>query len=56
MGFGEILYAETSSGFPFAMHDARKVFGHFIEIYEPNEELTSFYRMVEESSLSEDKQ
>ena len=53
MGFGEILYAETSSGFPFAMHDARKVFGHFIEIYEPNEELTGFYRMVEESSLKE---
>ena len=53
MGFDEILYAETSSGFPFAMHDARKVFGHFIEIYEPNEELTGFYRMVEESSLNE---
>jgi len=56
MGFGEILYAETSSGFPFAMHDARKLFGHFVEIYEPNEELTSFYRMVEESSLKEDKE
>ena len=55
MGFEEILYAETSSGFPFAMHDARKLFGHFVEIYKPNEELTSFYRMVEESSLSEDK-
>jgi len=55
MGFGEILYAETSSGLPFAMHDARKLFGHFVEIYKPNEELTSFYRMVEESSLSEDK-
>ncbi len=51
MGFNEILYAETSSGFPFAMHDARKIFGHFVEIYEPNKELTSFYRMVEESSL-----
>ena len=48
--FKEILYAETASGFPFAMHDARKVFGHLLEIYEPNEELTNFYRMVEESS------
>ena len=56
MGFGEILYAETSSGFPFAMHDSTKLFGHFVEIYEPNEELTSFYRMVEESSLREDKE
>ena len=55
MGFGEILYAETSSGFPFAMHDTRKLFGHFVEIYEPNEGLTNFYRMVEESSLREDK-
>ena len=50
LGFKEILYAETSSGFPFAMHDTRKIFGHFLEIYEPNEELTNFYRMVEESS------
>ena len=50
MGFGEILYAETHSGFPFAMHDTRSVLGHFVEIYEPNEELTAFYRMVEESS------
>jgi hypothetical protein len=50
MGFEEILYAETSSGLPFAMHDTRKIFGHFVEIYEPNEELTNFYRMVEESS------
>ena len=56
MGFGEILYAETPSGFPFAMHDSTKLFGHFVEIYEPNEELTSFYRMVEESSLREDKE
>jgi hypothetical protein len=55
LGFEEILYAETLSGFPFAMHDARKVFGHFVEIYEPNEELTNFYRMVEESSQSYDK-
>jgi len=53
MGFAEILYAETASGFPFAMHDARNVLGHFIEIYEPNEDLTGFYRMVEESSVNE---
>jgi len=50
MGFKEILFAETSSGFPFAMHDTRKIFGHFIEIYEPNEELANFYRMVGESA------
>ncbi len=49
MGFDEILYAETSSGFPFAMYDTRKIFGHFVEIYEPNKELTGFYRMVEKS-------
>ena len=50
------MYAETPSGFPFAMHDARKVLGHLLEIYEPNEELTNFYRMVEESSRNEDKE
>ena len=50
LGFAEILFAETSSGFPFAMYDTRKLFGHFIEIYEPNEELTNFYRMVEKSA------
>ena len=55
-GLEEILYAETSSGFPFAMHDARKVSGHLLEIYEPNQELTNFYRMVEESSRNEDKE
>jgi hypothetical protein len=38
------------------MHDARKVSGHLLEIYEPNQELTNFYRMVEESSQNEDKE
>ena len=50
MGFDEILYAASEAGINIAINHARKVFGHFIEIYEPNEELTGFYRMVEESS------
>ena len=47
----EVLYAETSSGMPFAFHDARREYGHFIEIYERTERLGRFYEMVRDASI-----
>ena len=49
-GCAESLYAETATGMPFAMHDARLEFGHHIEIYEGNERLQGFYDMVRTAS------
>tara|TARA_B110000438_G_scaffold288201_1_gene321369 strand:+ start:393 stop:974 length:582 start_codon:yes stop_codon:yes gene_type:complete len=48
-GFEEVFYAETSSGSPFAFYDTRSLLGHFLEIYEPNENLKNFYQMVKDS-------
>lgn len=45
-GRPEALYAETSSGMPFAMHDARLELGHHIEVYETSERLRGFYDVV----------
>jgi hypothetical protein len=49
-GAPEALYAQTSAGMPFAMHDARAEFGHYIEIYEPTPRLRAFYDMVRASA------
>ncbi|MGB8859933.1 MAG: VOC family protein [Ilumatobacteraceae bacterium] len=49
-GAAEALYAETSTGMPFAFHDARAERGHFIEIYERTERLGRFYDMVREAA------
>jgi hypothetical protein len=49
-GRSEALYAETATGMPFAMHDARLELGHHIEIYEGNERLRGFYEMVRTAS------
>ena len=35
----------------FNMIDATKTLGHFIELYEPNEALISFYKRVKEASI-----
>ncbi len=45
-GAPEALYAQTTAGMPFAMHDARAELGHYIEIYEPTPRLRAFYDMV----------
>ena len=50
-GAAEALYAETSAGMPFALHDARSALGHFIEIYEHTERLSRFYLMVRDASV-----
>lgn len=50
-GHGEVLYAETAAGMPFAFHDARAERGHFIEIYERTDRLGHFYDMVRDASV-----
>lgn len=45
-GHREVLYAETSTGMPFAFHDGRAERGHLIEIYERTPPLARFYDMV----------
>ena len=48
----EVLYAETAAGMSFAFHDARPMFGHFIEIYERTDRLARFYNMVGDASIN----
>ncbi len=49
-GHAEVLYAETSTGMPFAFHDALEERGHLIEIYERTAPLVRFYDMVREAA------
>ena len=49
-GYLEVLYAETSTGMPFAFHDAVAERGHLIEIYERTPSLARFYDMVRHSA------
>lgn len=49
-GFGEVLYAETTTGMPFAFHDGLDERGHLIEIYECTPSLARFYAMVRDSA------
>lgn len=49
-GFGEVLYAETSTGMPFAFHDGLDECDHLIEIYERTASLARFYDMVRDSA------
>lgn len=53
-GHAEVLYAETSTGMPFAFHDALRERGHLIEIYERTTALARFYDMVRDASLGWD--
>jgi hypothetical protein len=50
-GHGEVLYAETTTGMPFAFHDGGVERGHLIEIYEQTAPLARFYEMVRAASL-----
>ena len=50
-GHAEVLYAETTTGMPFAFHDALDERGHLIEIYERTAPLARFYDMVREASV-----
>ena len=40
------LYAEMASGFAFAMIDTVPLYGHMIELYQPDAVLTGFYANV----------
>ncbi len=50
-GHHEVLYAETTTGMPFAFHDGRHERGHLIEIYERTAPLVGFYQMVRAASV-----
>jgi len=50
----EVLYAETSTGMPFAFHDGLHERGHLIEIYERTTALERFYDMVRDAAIGWD--
>lgn len=50
-GHREVLYAETTTGMPFAFHDGGAERGHLIEIYERTVPLARFYEMVRVASV-----
>lgn len=50
MGF-ELAMSAKAGDTRFNFVDARSLMGHFIEIYEPDERLSSFYSMVREASI-----
>ena len=50
-GHREVLYAETTTGMPFAFHDGGVERGHLIEIYERTAPLARFYEMVRAASV-----
>ncbi|QIB51179.1 VOC family protein [Pseudomonas sp. OIL-1] len=49
-GYETALYAELTSGQAYAMIDCTRALGHFVELYEPTEELTDFYSLVRSAS------
>jgi len=49
-----VLYAETSTGMPFAFHDGLDERGHLIEIYERTAALERFYDMVRDAAIGWD--
>ncbi len=46
IGWPEVLWAETASGFGYAFHDARAQLGHLVEIYRPNDGVLRLYGKV----------
>ena len=53
-GHAEVLYGETSTGMPFAFHDAVADRGHLIEIYERTASIGRFYDMVRDAAVGWD--
>lgn len=53
-GFAEGFYGEVQPGVGFAMMDATRQFGHFIELYEPTPPLLAVYHRVRSAALSND--
>lgn len=45
-GFELALQAKTCTGVEFVMVDTRNTLGHMLELYEPSEQLVSFYDFV----------
>ncbi|WP_296678841.1 VOC family protein [Novosphingobium sp.] len=48
-------WCETQSGTAFAFVDARAQLGHMIELYEPSDQLTGFYAMIEAAAQGWDR-
>jgi catechol 2,3-dioxygenase-like lactoylglutathione lyase family enzyme len=55
-GMETALYAELATGQAYAMVDAVMAYGHFIELYEPNEVVTYVYDLVRSSAENFDGQ
>lgn len=53
-GFPEGFYGEVQPGAGFAMMDATKQFGHFVELYEPTPPLLGVYHKVESAAQNFD--
>lgn len=53
-GYPEGFYGEVMPGAGFAMMDATKQFGHFVELYEPTPPLLGVYHLVKNASLTFD--
>jgi len=51
-GFEEGFYGEVAPGAGFAMMDATKQFGHFIELYEPTPPLLRVYHLVKNAAFN----
>ena len=50
LGYPQAMMASTASGRRFAFHDAVDDLGHLLEIYELDDGLGRFYRMVAEAA------
>ncbi len=54
MGFAEGFYGEVGPGNGFAMMDATRQFGHFVELYQPSPALLGVYHLVKNASMNFD--
>ena len=49
-GMPLVQLSETATGTRYAFDDARSTLGHMLELYEPTEQLTGFYKFVCEAA------
>lgn len=53
-GMSVAQVSETETGTQYAFVDAREQLGHMIELYEPTDQLTGFYKMVRDAAKNWD--
>jgi hypothetical protein len=51
-GYPLAQYLVTQAGTAYAFVDARRDYGHMLELYEPSEALTGFYAMVADAAIA----